>query len=383
MINIVNKTFILVVASLLLCDGNVFSQTVLSEKSKIRVNTMALGQKPSPDIAIVAPEALKQAGTFMPTESVVPLVFRLTNPEAGVKVYINNVEVTSTSEDFIYYRSLTLIRGENMITVTVMKDDRIIKEHSFRMVYFPSVRNNSPVAINTGKYYAVIIGNSSYNDPGLANLRRPVQDARALKDVLVTKYLFDNENVYLPLEKDLESIILIFDELQRKLTEDDNLLIFYAGHGKMDDTGLGYWLFSDAKLNSTFRWFPNSRLTDYMSSYKAKHILLIADACFAGSIYETRGVLDDAPESIQDLYKNKSRKAITSGGTSEVSDNSKFAEYLIDQLQSNTNKYLTSSELYHSIQVAVQNNSKNSPRWGAVQNVGDRNGDFIFILRDK
>jgi len=151
----------------------------------------------------------------------------------------------------------------------------------------------------------------------------------------------------------------------------------------MDDTGLGYWLFSDAKLNSTFRWLPNSRLTDYMSSYKAKHILLIADACFAGSIYETRGVIDDAPESIQDLYKNKSRKAITSGGTSEVSDNSKFAEYLIDQLQNNSNKYLTSSELYHSIQVAVQNNSKNSPRWGAVQNVGDKNGDFVFILREK
>jgi hypothetical protein len=383
MINIVKKTFILIIASLLLSAGNIFSQTVLSEKSKIKVNTMVLGQKPAPDISIVAPEALKQSGTFIPTESIIPLVFRLTNPEEGVKIYVNNIEVTSTSEDFIYYRSLSLIKGENIISVTVMKNDKIIKEHSFRMVYFPSVRNNSPVAINTGKYYAVIIGNSTYNDPGLANLKRPVQDARALKEVLVTKYMFDNENVYLPLEKDLESIILIFDELQRRLTEDDNLLIFYAGHGKMDDTGLGYWLFSDAKLNSTFRWLPNSRLTDYMSSYKAKHILLIADACFAGSIYETRGVIDDAPESIQDLYKNKSRKAITSGGTSEVSDNSKFAEYLIDQLQNNSNKYLTSSELYHSIQVAVQNNSKNSPRWGAVQNVGDKNGDFVFILREK
>jgi len=86
-------------------------------------------------------------------------------------------------------------------------------------------------------------------------------------------------------------------------------------------------------------------------------------------------------QRIKDLIKSKSRKAITSGGTTEVTDESKFAEILVEQLKSNTDLFLPSLQLYNLIQKPVLANSMTSPRWGPIHNVGDDNGDFIFILK--
>jgi len=146
------------------------------------------------------------------------------------------------------------------------------------------------------------------------------------------------------------------------------------------EADIGYWLLSDA-TQSRYTWLSNSAITDFIKVCKARHILLIADACYAGSIYSSRGMMDNASMAIQDLIKSKSRKAITSGGTTEVTDESKFAEILVDQLQTNTEQFLPSLQLYNLIQKPVLANSMTSPRWGPINNVGDDNGDFIFILK--
>jgi hypothetical protein len=79
--------------------------------------------------------------------------------------------------------------------------------------------------------------------------------------------------------------------------------------------------------------------------------------------------------------KSRSRKAITSGGTTEVADESKFAQVLVEKLKLNMEEYLPSLQLYNLIQKPVMANSMTSPRWGPISNVGDDNGDFVFILK--
>ena len=91
--------------------------------------------------------------------------------------------------------------------------------------------------------------------------------------------------------------------------------------------------------------------------------------------------MDNASPAIIDLMKSKSRKAITSGGTTEVADESKFAQILVEQLKTNTEQYLPSLQLYNLLQKPVLANSLTSPRWGSINNVGDDNGDFVFILK--
>ena len=63
-------------------------------------------------------------------------------------------------------------------------------------------------------------------------------------------------------------IIQELDYLRDKITSNDNLLIFYAGHGYYDeDAEIGYWLPSDATLGTTVDWFPNSTLVNHLGGF--------------------------------------------------------------------------------------------------------------------
>jgi hypothetical protein len=72
---------------------------------------------------------------------------------------------------------------------------------------------------------------------------------------------------------------------------------------------------------------------------------------------------------------------MTSGTFTEVPDQSVFIKYLIDRLQNNLEKYLTSEQLFSRFRMAVINNSSVLPQYGVIQDVGDEGGDFIFILK--
>jgi len=356
------------------------SQVVTSEKTTFHLNSIA---ELLPDIQIIEPNTLKQGETFVSDRQSMTIVMKLINPGKGVKIYLNNAEVMPTSTGDVFLRTLDLHTGSNLINISIQKDDKQVKDYAYTMVFIDPVKNKSPFALNPGKYYALIIANSNYVSPEISSLKRPIPDARALKEILTSKYTFEQENIYTLFDMRRDNLIITLDEIQKRLTAEDNLLIFYAGHGKMDeDSGNGYWLLSDAAASSRVNWFSNSALTDYIRAIKAKHIFLIADACYAGSIFVARSAFDDAPPSISDIYKNRSRTAMTSGGTTEVNDESKFVEILLDLLKNNNDQYLTSSQLFRAIEKPVMNSSSNAPRFGVIQNVNDMQGDFVFILRD-
>ena len=228
----------------------------------------------------------------------------------------------------------------------------------------------------------MIIGVNNYEDPAIPYLDNPIQDAQKLYDVITTEYIFDKENVQFIKDAKREDIINSLDELARKVTPEDNLLIFYAGHGWWNkDANIGYWLPSDARQNSKAAWFGNSRLVDYLKAVKSKHTLLIADACFGGAILKTRTAFPDAQKAIQKLYELPSRKAMTSGTLTEVPDRSAFINFLVERLIENTEKYLSSEQLFSSFRMAVINNSDVIPQYGEIRNVGDQGGEFIFIRK--
>ena len=67
----------------------------------------------------------------------------------------------------------------------------------------------------------------------------------------------------------------------------DNLLIYYAGHGELDnDEERGYWLPIDADTTKRSKWINNSYILDNIKATKAKHVLLISDSCFSGSLLQ-------------------------------------------------------------------------------------------------
>jgi len=110
---------------------------------------------------------------------------------------------------------------------------------------------------------------------------------------------------------------------------------------------------------------------------------LIADACFSGSIFHTRDAFNFNLKASNELYKLKSRKALTSGTMNSVPDKSVFMKYLIDRLKVNQKPVISSSELFGLLRDAVINNSpmRQVPQFGDIRETGDEGGDFIFVIK--
>jgi hypothetical protein len=234
-----------------------------------------------------------------------------------------------------------------------------------------------------GQYHALLIGNSLYKDRSI-NLEQPVEDVLKLKEILLSKYSFEEENIVTLLNGSRSQILIKLYQLRLELDQDDNLLIFYAGHGYWDKAvEQGYWWPTDVDTDNPSNWLSNSDLKEQIRAIPTAHTLLISDACFSGGIFKTRGVEDlrDANTSIQLLYRMPSRRAISSGTLSTVPDNSVFFKYLSKYLEDNENKYLPSTELFTSIRKSVLNNSHTVPQDGVIMGTGDEGGDFIFISK--
>lgn len=244
------------------------------------------------------------------------------------------------------------------------------------------VPNSKPFGSNLnhslGKYYALLIAIDDYQF--INKLDQPIGDAIRLQQILTTSYSFSPERIFFLKNPTRAEIIDQLDRLVSLISEKDNLLLFYAGHGYWDEyRQTGYWLPVDATQSSTANWLRNSTIQEYIGDINSKHTLLIADACFGGGIFKTRKAFHDAGAAINHVYELPSRKAITSGMLNEVPDKSVFFEYMIRRLQMNSEKYLTALQLFTSFRIAVANNSNNVPQYGTIQKTGDEGGDFVFV----
>jgi len=246
-----------------------------------------------------------------------------------------------------------------------------------------------------GKYYALIIGNQNYDQ--IDDLRTPHTDALRAKDILENKYGF---NVTVLLDADSATVMQKVNEFSSQLKEEDNLLIFYAGHGsRINSKGLetGYWLPVDANPPpvDTF-WVSNEFVTRHLSRLKAKRVLVVADSCYSGLLSNAPGYLfvGDQPNYSIDYVKyklpKKSRLLISSGGDAPVLDNadqgnSIFAKAFLDTLETATG-IMTGPELFLKIRDQVVDRAKATgfdqvPELKAIKGAGHEVGDFFFVAQ--
>lgn len=367
----------ILLTGLVVTCSNLFSQVIVSEKTTIRVETL---DKKTPTIQLTQPEIIL-GKTAVFEDSVLRIFGKLINSNRNDKVLINNNPATITPDKY-FYSDIKLHTGPNDLKIVILSDDKIVNEYIYPLYYAIRQKNLSTPSIAYGKYYALVMGVNNYKDPTLRDLDKPISDAKSFSDVLTSKYSFDKTNIIMLPDPTRNDVINALDKLQAKLTANDNLLIFYAGHGTYDkDSKIGFWLLSDASSDSRANWISNSSLTDYLKLIKTKHTLVVSDACFSGSIFVSRAASDGVPKSIEKAYELPSRQALTSGSLYEVPDNSVFIHFLLDRLDKNMDPYLTVEQLFINIKTAVQNNTEDNTQFGNIQGVGHEGGDFVFILR--
>jgi hypothetical protein len=362
------------------------AQRVRSGKSSIHLNNLkierAAADTTPPLLMILSPE-YDQNGRIKSNIPEITIMGKITDDESGINRIFVNSEECNLTETGLFISKISLKKGDNIVNVIAIDNKDNYSEKNLIIEYAIKSQVITTQLNIAGEYYALLVGIDNYEDPNLMDLDNPVKDAQNLYNVLVSDYYFEKDNVMLIKNAKRADITDALDIIAEKITKNDNLLIFYAGHGWWDkNANVGYWLPSDASISRKADWFGNSALCDYLKVINSKHTLLIADACFGGSIFKTRSVSMEAPKAIQMLYDLPSRKAMTSGTLTEVPDRSTFVKYLIERLYNNEEKYVSSEQLYSSFRIAVINNSDVIPQYGEIRNVGDEGGDFIFIKKD-
>jgi hypothetical protein len=240
-----------------------------------------------------------------------------------------------------------------------------------------------------GKYYALIIGVNKYSGtwPPLQNA---VADAKAIESMLKSKYKFDDFKTMYDDQATRVAIIDAFDWLAKNAKPEDNVFIYYSGHGEFkQELNKGFWVPVDAKTGSVANYISNADLQAYLGGIKSKHTLLVADACFSGDIFRGSTVsvpFEESEKYYKEVHGLSSRQAMTSGGIEPVMDGGKdghsvFAYYFLKTLGDNENKYFDAGQLYNKIKIPVINNSEQSPKLAPVKNTGDEGGQFIFIKK--
>ena len=183
-------------------------------------------------------------------------------------------------------------------------------------------------------------------------------------------------------------VIRALDKLRGELTQRDNLLIYYAGHGVLDvEADIGFWMSVDAEEGTQADWISIGTITGTVRAMSAKHVMVVSDSCYSGRL--TRGLsvsVKTGSERVAELKRlagKRSRTALVSGGLEPVSDgggdgHSVFTRAFLTALREST-EVLDGQQLFTAVRRPVIVNADQTPEYSDILLAGHDGGDFLFV----
>ncbi|MDE1884986.1 MAG: caspase family protein [Xanthomonadaceae bacterium] len=342
----------------------------------------------------------KPAASVPPAQNGIDVIGRVQAPAGLTSVTLNGQTVPVDAGGL--FKTHVALAGGNDTAVRVAASDKTGGEAVLDFMLVPgpggkAVRESAPSGqslpsgVRLGKYYALIIGNDNYAAfPALASA---ADDAKAVAGVLQSRYGYD---VKLLANANRFEILSALNDMREALTDKDNLLVYYAGHGEIDSSRQGYWLPVDAQLNQPNSWISNRAISDILTTMQARHVLVIADSCYSGTMTRSAlatfggGMADNVwGDWVKAMVAGRSRTALTSGGVQPVADaaskggHSMFATALLTVLRDN-NQLLTGQELFREIAAGMALRSANAglqqaPEYAPIQFAGHEAGEFFLM----
>jgi hypothetical protein len=236
-----------------------------------------------------------------------------------------------------------------------------------------------------GRYYALVIGIDTYAH--LDPLATAVTDATAVTRVLETRYGF--EVTSLP-DATRDDIVQSLEDLKAMLIPQDHLLIYYAGHGQLDEDQRSYWLPQDALPDTRTAWLATADLTETIKAIPARHVIVIADSFYADT--QVRNGADNTrpreasrQAELKRMDALRSRTVVTSGGCKPVLNLlggplSVFANAFLTVLYTN-DEVLEGQRLFDQMRPWIVASVSQTPVYAAIRHAGHEGGDFLFVPR--
>jgi len=352
-------------------------------------------------INVITPDVVLTRGIetipMQANDSRLNIMGQIVPPEGVVALKINNKDIKKTMTDGgLFESSLDLLSGDTPINIVAVKEDgsKFVKQFVAIRRQFEAVKSRQLDELFTrrfrtdlGDYHALVIGNNSYTN--LENLNTAVQDATEIAGVLKEKYGY---KVKLLTNANMSTMLTALNEYKEKLGKFDNLMVYYAGHGFIDaNSSEGYWIPTNASKTDKSTWIPNKEISNFMSEMKAKHVMVVADSCYSGTLSGSSisPLPDDvANEDILFTSRVKARTVLTSGGTEPILDSggnghSIFASAFLDVLNENDG-VMEGYRLYQAMSQQVSLRSslaglKQIPEYSAIKHAGHEGSEYYFL----
>ena len=296
------------------------------------------------------------------------------------------IQIPANSVTYNLKQKMTLLEGSNYIEILV-ENINGAKVSGIRNVIVGKDAVSDAVAIDR-KDYALFFATDTYDH--WDDLVNPVYDASTIARELKEKYNFEVEVVENPTQEEI--LLKIKDYSKRNYKPQDQLLIFFAGHGQFDEGfGEGYVVAKNSLESDRAKttYISHSNLRSYVNNIACNHILLTMDVCFGGTldpaIARTRS-LEDREELTDNEFlarklSKKTRRYITSGGKEYVSDgvsgkHSPFAARIIEALKSRggDDQILTIGEILPYLE-KIKNHEPRAGEFGD----NEKGSDFVFV----
>ena len=237
--------------------------------------------------------------------------------------------------------------------------------------------------LHLGRYHALVIGNNEYVH--LNKLETAATDAGAVASVLRLDYGFD---VTLLINSTRAEILGALANYRKTLKPNDNLMIYYAGHGIVDSvTEEGFWLPVDAEQDVPTNWISNADITNMLKAIRARHVMVVSDSCYSGTLVRaTDAELRTSEEDtawVKRVSRKRSRTALASGSLEPVldgggGDHSVFAKAFLGALRTNSS-VLDGQTLFRNIRGPIALEADQTPRYSDIRRAGHEGGDFLLV----
>lgn len=309
--------------------------------------------------------------------------------ESGIKSIMLNNAPLKVQDNGYFDTTVNIVSGVNVFTVVATDKHANSASQNIQIV---TGMNKTAAATSTAAdttinsnpvYNAILIAESDYADKNIPTLEGPTSDMNKIYNLLTSSYSFDLQNTDTLINATRTSILETIIKKANAMSENDNLLVFYAGHGQMitqpDGTEEGFLVPQDAVKDMLSTYISSDDLLRTIKYSKAKHILFVADACFAGSLF--RDIPSDAPVPVSEAYKDKSRRLLASGNRTTVPDKSEFIEDLRLALQENHQHYITAEQLIDTFKNQYTTSTHLTLQYFPIKDVDDLGGQFVFIRK--
>jgi hypothetical protein len=355
----------------------------------------------APEIQLIEPLAFNtrsNASISVTALEEMAIVGKVSAP-AGLLTLMVNQQPTPVNANYVFQSTIALKGEETPVRITAIDSQGKRTEQVFSLVNKALKQIEAKARlpnVSFGKFHALLIGNENYSQ--LPDLVTPIEDIEAIDTILRQRYGFTTTVVR---DGTRESTMDSMYKLLGELTSEDNLLIYYAGHGEyVTDTNRGVWLPVDANPSSPANWITNVEISDYLKQIAAKQIVVIADSCYSGALTRSAlinlrpGLTDEEYEAhLKRMASVRARVVLTSGGLAPVLDSANpgsphsiFAAALIEILNKNTT-VLSAQDLGRTIAAKVSLAAsrvgyEQEPQYAPLNHANHQGGDFFFVPQE-